>query len=80
MYGMIPKQNKKITPYNKQASKEWLIKSWHKLSTAQLLYAADHFTDVIAVELHYSCEKMSNSLLVKPRKLINAFFTTHINI
>ncbi|MEA2019845.1 MAG: hypothetical protein U9N59_15545 [Campylobacterota bacterium] len=23
---------------NKQASKEWLIKSWYNLSTAQLLY------------------------------------------
>lgn len=63
-------QSKKISRNNTQAAKEWLIKSWHNLSTAQLLYEADHYTDVIAVELHYSCEKILKSLLACQNKKI----------
>jgi HEPN domain-containing protein len=48
---------------NVQASREWLIKSWHNLSTAQLLYGVNHYTDIIAVNLHYSCEKTLKSIL-----------------
>ena len=44
---------------NEQSAKEWLVKSWHNLSGAKLFYNANHYTDVTAVELHYSCEKNS---------------------
>lgn len=55
---------------NKTSAKEWLIKSWHNLSTAQLLYAANHYTDVIAVELHYACEKALKAMIVSQNKKI----------
>ena len=48
---------------NKPYAKEWLIKSWHNLSAAKMLYDAGHYLDVIAVELHYALEKMLKSLL-----------------
>ncbi|MBD3807993.1 MAG: hypothetical protein IE880_04670 [Epsilonproteobacteria bacterium] len=48
---------------NEQAAKEWLVKSWHNLSTAQLLFDVNHYTDIIAVDLRYSCEKASNQIL-----------------
>ncbi len=67
---MNQKQNKKMIIYNGQAAREWLIKSWHNLSTAQLLYEADHYTDVIAVELHYTCEKVFKSILASQNKKI----------
>jgi len=41
---------------NETASKEWLIKAWHHLSTAELLSEANHYTDVIAIEIHYAAE------------------------
>jgi len=55
---------------NKQAAKEWLRKSWHNLSTAELLYKHNHYTDIIAVEVHYSCEKAMKSLLAYENKKI----------
>jgi len=55
---------------NTQAVKEWLIKAWHNLSTAQLLYQAEHYTDVIAVDLHYAVEKMLKSFLAYENKKI----------
>jgi len=45
-------------------------KSWHNLSTAKLLYDANHYTDVIAMELHYSCEKALKSILAYHNKKI----------
>jgi len=48
---------------NEQSAKEWLSKSWHNLSGAKLLYNANHYTDVTAVELHYSVEKILKSFL-----------------
>ncbi|WP_300168941.1 HEPN domain-containing protein [Sulfuricurvum sp.] len=45
------------------SAKEWLTKSWHNLSTAILLYDVSHYTDIIAVELHYSIEKTLKSFL-----------------
>ena len=48
---------------NEKLAKEWLIKSWHNLSTAHLLTKSNHYTDVIAVELHYSCEKSLKSFI-----------------
>ena len=41
---------------NIQYAKEWLTKSWHHLSSARLLYEAEHYSDIIAIELHYSVE------------------------
>lgn len=55
---------------NKQAAKEWLTKSWHNLSTAILLYKAEHYTDIIAVEIHYSCEKTLKTILAYSNKKI----------
>ena len=48
---------------NKAAATEWLIKAWHNLSSARILIGADHYTDVIAVDLHYSIEKILKSFL-----------------
>ena len=48
---------------NEQSAKEWLKKSWHNLSGAKILYNANHYTDVVAVELHYSVEKVLKSFL-----------------
>jgi hypothetical protein len=42
---------------NEQAAKEWLMKSWHNLSSAQLLFSVNHYSDIIAVDLHYSASK-----------------------
>ena len=55
---------------NKQASKEWLKKAWHNLSGARLYYDANHYTDVTAVELHYSAEKILKSFLAYENKKI----------
>jgi len=55
---------------NKQASKEWLKKAWHNLSGAKLFYEANHYTDVTAVELHYSVEKILKSFLAYENKKI----------
>jgi HEPN domain-containing protein len=48
---------------NKQSAKEWLIKSYHDLKSAQILYDANHYTDSIGVDLHYSIEKSLKALL-----------------
>ena len=55
---------------NAQAAKEWLTKAWHNLSTAQLLFSVNHYTDIIAVDLHYSCEKSLKSILAYQNKKI----------
>ena len=55
---------------NKQAAKEWLTKAWHDLSGAKILYEANHYTDTIAVELHYAVEKMLKSFLAYENKKI----------
>ncbi len=55
---------------NEQSAKEWLMKSWHNLSTAQLLFGVNHYTDIIAVDLHYSCEKSLKSILAYQNKKI----------
>jgi len=48
---------------NKTAAREWLTKAWHHFSSAKLLFIADHYTDIIAVELHYSIEIALKSFL-----------------
>ena len=55
---------------NESLAKDWLEKSWHNLSTAQLLYEANHYTDIIAVEIHYSIEKSLKSFLAYENKKI----------
>lgn len=55
---------------NEPAAREWLTKAWHNLSSATLLYDAGHYTDVIAVEIHYACEKSLKSILAYQNKKI----------
>ena len=55
---------------NETSAKEWLEKAWHNLSTAQLLYKVEHYTDIIAVELHYCCEKSLKAFLAYENKKI----------
>lgn len=48
---------------NVTSAKDWLIKSWHHLSSAKILFDAHHFTDCIAVDLHYSIEISLKAIL-----------------
>ena len=48
---------------NEPSAIEWLKKSWHNLSGAKIFYEANHYTDVTAVELHYSVEKTLKAFL-----------------
>ncbi len=65
---------------NKTAAKEWLTKAWHHLSTAQLLFQLEHYTDIIAIEVHYSVEitlkaflAYDNSKIFKTHDLIDVY-------
>lgn len=62
---------------NKTSAKEWLNKAWHHFSSAKILYEANHYTDVIAVDLHYAVEvtlkaflAYENQKIVKTHDLI----------
>jgi HEPN domain-containing protein len=55
---------------NKSLAIEWLIKSWHNLSAAKLLYEANHYTDIVAIEIHYSIEKSLKTFLAFENKKI----------
>jgi len=55
---------------NKTSASEWLKKAYHDLKSAQILYDAEHFTDSIGVDLHYSIEKMLKSFLAYQNKKI----------
>ncbi len=55
---------------NKIVAKEWLVKAWHNLSGAKIFYDVDHYTDTIAVELHYAVEKSLKSFLAYQNKKI----------
>jgi HEPN domain-containing protein len=55
---------------NETSAKEWLVKAWHHLSSAKLLFEANHYTDVIAVDLHYALEIMLKSFLAYQNKQI----------
>ena len=48
---------------NKTSAKEWLRKAYHDLSSAEILYKANHFTDCIGVDLHYAIEKILKTFL-----------------
>ena len=43
---------------NKQLANEWIDKAWHDLTSAKILIEADHFTDVIGIDLQQALEKM----------------------
>jgi len=56
---------------NKVSAKEWMSKAWHHLSSGKLLYDANHYTDVIAVDFHYAIEVILKSFLAyENRKII----------
>jgi len=55
---------------NETAAKEWLTKAWHHYSSAALLYQVQHYTDVIAVDLHYAVEITLKSILAYENKKI----------
>ena len=55
---------------NLKYAQEWLNKSWHHLSSAILLYKAKHYTDIIAIELHYSVEITLKSFLAYDNRQI----------
>jgi len=48
---------------NKTAALEWLNKAWHHFSSGRVLYNANHYTDTIGIDFHYSVEIMLKSLL-----------------
>jgi len=47
---------------NKTASMEWLTIAYHDLKSAQILYAAEHFTDSIGSDLQQAIEKILKSI------------------
>ena len=59
---------------NETSAREWLTKSWHHLSSALALYKIEHYTDVIAIDTHYSVEIMLKSFLAYQNKQI---YKTH---
>ncbi len=48
---------------NKTLAKEWLVKAYHDLSSAQILYDAEHFTDIIGIDLQQAIEKTLKAFL-----------------
>jgi len=65
---------------NKTAGREWLNKAWHHLSSGKVLYNANHYTDVIAIDLHYAIEvtlkaifAYQNRKIVKTHDLIKLY-------
>ena len=42
---------------NESMAREWLRKAWHDLSSAQILWDANHFTDVIGAQTQQAMEK-----------------------
>jgi len=55
---------------NETSAKEWLKKAWHDLSGATVLFEANHYTDTIAYQIHFSCEKILKSILAYQNKKI----------
>ncbi|WP_458700349.1 HEPN domain-containing protein [Sulfurospirillum sp. 1307] len=55
---------------NKSSAQKWLVKAWHNLSGAKIFYKANHYTDVTAVELHYTVEKLLKSFIAYENKKI----------
>jgi len=42
---------------NKESAVQWLTKAYHDLSSAQVLYDANHYTDTIGYDLQQALEK-----------------------
>ena len=55
---------------NRTLAKEWLVKAYHDLSSAEVLYNANHFTDTIGFDLQQSIEKSLKSFLAFDNKKI----------
>lgn len=55
---------------NEPAAKEWLTKAWHHFSSGKILYEANHYTDVIAIDFHYAVEVTLKSFLAYENKKI----------
>ena len=55
---------------NKTASLEWLIIAFHDLSSAKILYEANHYTDSIGSDLQQSIEKILKSILASKNNKI----------
>lgn len=55
---------------NETSAREQLTKAWHHLSSAHVLYNIEHYTDVIAIDLHYSVEVLLKSFLAYENKQI----------
>jgi len=55
---------------NEIAAREWLSKAWHHYSSGNILYNVNHYTDVIAVDLHYAVEIALKSFFAYENKKI----------
>ena len=55
---------------NEKSAKEWLNKAWHHLSSAKILFEVHHYTDTIAVDLHYAVEVTLKAFLAYENKKI----------
>lgn len=55
---------------NKTLAKEWLVKAYHDLSSAQILYDANHYTDSIGFDLQQAIEKSLKAFLAYENKQI----------
>ncbi len=55
---------------NKAYAKEWLIFAKKNLDTAKLLFDANHYEDIIGVELQQTLEKLLKSMLAYDNKPI----------
>lgn len=55
---------------NETSAKEWLNKAYHHYSSGKILYEANHYTDTIAIDLHYSVEVSLKSILAYENKKI----------
>jgi len=67
---------------NKTYAKEWLIFALKNLNTAKLLYNANHYEDIIGVELQQALEKILKALFAnenikipKDHDLIKIYYT-----
>jgi len=55
---------------NKTYAKEWLVKVYHDIGSAKILYEVGHYTDSIGVDLHYAIEKLLKTFLAYENKSI----------
>jgi len=51
-------------------AKEWLKKAYHDLTSAEILFEHRHYTDTIAVDLHYAIEKILKAFFAARGKKI----------